>query len=105
MLNRETIYQEGAPKTKEVPIPEWGGSVTIRSLSADEAMALAEYRGQKTVVSRYIAASVIGEDGQRVFPDDDDIAKIGSLGAKGNLRLYRAIEELNGMDSEDVEKN
>lgn len=72
MLTREAILQRRLP-TETVPMPEWGGSVVLRRLTATEYLALVQrIKGDSgRAVYHWIAAATFDEAGNRIFTDDD----------------------------------
>lgn len=80
LLTREQV-KDNPPKIrfKELMIPEWNGSVRIRSLSAGDKESLddtLERDNDGTIVNeglreKYIVAAVINEDGSQFFSDED----------------------------------
>lgn len=84
-------------KYVEVPVPQWGGSVRVRSLDAGEAIQFAEANkiNAKTATLRLVALSLCDEEGNRIVPDN----KVDALKAKNVEALTviaQAALELNG---------
>lgn len=114
LLSREQIL--GAPdrKTEDVSVPEWGGTVRVRSLSGAERDAyeagIVQLRGdgsrQFTLAnarSRLVSLSVCGEDGERLF-SDADIARLGEKSATALERVFDVARRLSGLSDEDIEE-
>lgn len=102
MLTKEQIFETAKPKIHRVDVPEWGGYVFIREMKGLDLVQVAEADTLTVGAARDVALSVVNENGQRLFTDDD-APKIAQLGASGIMRLHRAIMALNGLTS--TEKN
>lgn len=105
-LSREDILKADDLPTRDVDVPEWGGTVRVRGLSGadrDEYEAsMAEMRGDKMVPmlanmrAKLVARAIVDEDGNRLFNELD----IGRLGQKSGLalqRVFEAAQELSGL--------
>ena len=103
MLSREDILKAGTLKTETVEVPEWGGSVKIRELSAQQLVEAGKANRNGFAAGHDLVASVINESGEPVFTDAD-LPAIQAMGASGILRVSKAINKLNGL-GEDLEKN
>ena len=114
VLGRDTILDADDRKLEQVPVPEWGGDVTIRMMSANERdqweteMFNPDGSVKTDTAAALLAVRVItDEDGKRLFADDD----IEVLGAKSTAalnRIFVAAKRLNKLtlaDVEDLEKN
>lgn len=115
MLTRDQILSVSDSRRIEVQVPEWGGSVFVRSITAAERDAFEseqwdpdekrmDFTNQR---ARYCALCVCDDRGSRLFTSDDAIA----LGAKSSAaldRVYNAAVKLNRADAESAvesEKN
>ena len=116
-LTRDQILAADDLETREVEVPEWGGSVRVKSLSGRERDAweasLRATRGNKTTAdtsnirAKLVARALVGDDGQRLF-SDRDIAALGDKSALALDRLFDVIAEMSGLSNkadEDAEKN
>ena len=109
VLTRDSILQSQDLPTETVAVPEWGGDVVVRGLTAAERDALdeaslgpdrqpsfANYR------AKLVAATVVGADGKRMFTPAD----VGALGAKSAIpigRVFEAAQRLSGLRQQDVD--
>lgn len=113
LLTREQILNADDRKTQVVEVPEWGGSVMIRTLSGKERdrfeASLQVTRGSKTKQNydnfraRLISLCVVNESGERTF-SDADIALLGEKSVAALQRVFNACNELNGLSDADVEE-
>jgi hypothetical protein len=105
MLSREDILKAATLRMETIEVPEWGGSVTIRELSAQQLVDAGKANRNRDgfAAGHDIVASVVSETGEPLFTEAD-IPAIQQLGAAGILRVSKAINKLNGL-GEDLEKN
>ena len=111
MLTRDQIFAANDTPTRDVDVPEWGGSVRVRTMSARdrdalEFAALAARDAGTTVDNvraRYAAACIIDEKGEQVFTEED-VANLGNKSAAALDRVYQAVAELNAISTSDIEE-
>lgn len=114
MLNREQILAINDIQTEVVNVPEWGGEVRVRGLTAlerDRLMAeffdlegggrmkpekAAEYRVKLAVLC------VVDESGERIF-NDKDTELLGKKNPKAIERIADVVARLSGLSEEEVE--
>ena len=112
LLTKSAILNAVDLQTEEVPVPEWGGTVRVRSLTGRErdAFEASMVRGEgKTrrvdltnMRARLVALTVIDDAGQRVFSDEEG----DLLGAKSGAaldRVFAVAQRLNGLSGAEVE--
>jgi len=111
LLNKDQLLA-GISKlpTLDVPVPELGGSVRVRTLSgAVRDRFEASLYGDKekinleNVRARLVSIAVIDEAGNPMF-NELDASILGRGSAKVLDRLYVAAKKLNGIEDEDVEE-
>ena len=113
LLSKTDILSADDLKSQDVAVPEWHGSVRIRSLTGRERDAfeagLVKGEGKERKVdmanmrARLVGLTVINEFGERLFTDDE----VELLGAKSGAaldRVFSAAQRLNSLASEDVEQ-
>ena len=96
---------------EDVPVPEWGGTVQIRSLTGAERdayeLSIVIIKGKKTSLdmknmrARLVAMSVV-VDGKLVFTDKD-VAKLGRKSGKALDRVSSACQRVSGLESDDLQ--
>lgn len=109
LLTRDAILTAQDLTHEDVPVPEWGGTVRVRTLTGAErdtlGASMVDADGNPDLAGyrvRLVAASVVDEAGARLFGAADAAA----LGAKSAIALDRvaaAVERINGMGVEAVE--
>lgn len=114
LLGRDAILNAKDLATKDIPVPEWGGEVRIRSLTAEERDkfegSLVEMRKDGTpkrnaenVRARLAALCIVNENGERLFVDAD-IRALGRKSAVALQRVFNACQEFNGFTENDIEE-
>lgn len=108
MLNRDAILAANDRRTAVVDVPEWGGSVTIAELSgkdrdAFEAAFMDESKRFVNLRARMVAISVVDEQGNRMFKDED-VEALGKKSGKALDRVFSAVQKLNALSDADIEE-
>lgn len=115
LLNREAILAVQDVKDETITVPEWGGEVRVRAMTADardafEQDAYIAARDKKPLTSlraRIVARCVIDEQGALLFTDAD-VEVLGKKSAAALDRIYDVVLRMNAMRQEDIkdlEKN
>ncbi len=108
ILNREAILAAGKNfATDEVAVPEWGGSIKIRELSADKAIELGALvsKDEKQAMVLWVIAAVVDEAGNAVFTEADCSA-LGAMPAGPILKIGKAAIKLSNLANvEETAKN
>lgn len=106
VLNREAILAARRSKTKPVAVPEWGGDVLVRPLTAGEVQGMSELFGDGDrdlatnleAAFRLVAAATVNESGGPLFAGPEDLRDldVGSV-----VKLASAIAEVSGLTGGD----
>ena len=105
MLNGQQILAACEPPAGTVDVPEWGGSVGIRRLSAAEVRGLrTDNEGEDNLrsLARFVGLVLCDELGRRLF-DDASFGQLESRGFAALLRISREAQRLNAMTSDERE--
>lgn len=123
-LTREAILAANVMATEKVPVPEWGGTVTVRGMTGDELEAFlrtqsrdvpagnrAGRRGGQTekqvseefLRARMVAWCVVDDDGNRKF-SDDDVAALNKTSSSALVRIARVVMRLSGLDEDELDR-
>jgi hypothetical protein len=112
MLDRDAILAAEDKPNEILEVPEWGGSVRIRTMSGEERDAFEEAmiqgRGRNRRVNLHniranlTAQVLVDEEGARLFTQAD-IVLLGQKSARALDRIYDAASRLNGLSEKDVE--
>lgn len=111
LLTRDQILGAQDLKREQVDVPEWGGAVLVREMTAAERISFEQDVmmsggvGQlpPDVVGRVAAWCIIDEAGRRVFTDAD-IEALGGKSTDAILRVFKAIMRLSAFAPEDAEE-
>lgn len=106
VLNREAILAARRSKTKPVAVPEWGGDVLVRPLTAGEVQGMADVfaTGERDLAQnleaafRLVATATVNESGGPLFAGPEDLRDldVGSV-----VKLASAIAEVSGITGGD----
>jgi len=111
-LSRDAILSATDIRTKVVAVPEWGGDVIVATMSGtarDEwEQSLIQRKGNKTepnltnVRARLVMATVVDEDGNRLFTEAD-VTALGKKSSAALERVCKIAQKLNGIGDSELE--
>jgi hypothetical protein len=104
-LNKHAILACHDLPLKEVVVPEWGGSVFLRTFSVGEGIALEaakKDRADDQVVGLYLAFALGDSEGRRLFTEAD-LDELYKKSPKVLVRLFHEAVALNQMGEDDDE--
>jgi len=112
-LTRDEILKADDIEIEEVEVPEWGGSVYVRGLTAEQRdqyeQSLIVRKGKKSDINlvnaraRLVALTVVDENGDSLFTLADAEA-LGQKSAAALQRVFEVAQRLSGLTEEDVEE-
>ncbi len=116
LLNRDQILAaRGRLKVSTVDVPEWGGKVCVRELTAKErsdfAAELGSWEGgqfvprpgaERTAQAVLLVLSVVDEAGNRLFTPED-VPALLELGGAAIDRISAEAARLSGLRGDDRE--
>lgn len=110
-LNRDAILNADDIPQELVNVPEWGGDVYVRGLTARELdkyqMSMLQQRGKSQVANldniraKLVVRTTFDETGARIFTDDDAAALSAKSGAAVG-RLFDVAQRLSGLGKDDI---
>jgi len=107
MLDRKSIFKAVDLDIKKVPVPEWGGDVYVRGLTARERdhfeMSIGAAANLENLRARLVVLTLCTDDGERLFKDSDAI-ELGKKNAQVMNRLFDVARQMSGMSDQDVEE-
>jgi hypothetical protein len=113
ILSKEDILGSHDMRIKTVAVPEWGGSVRLRSLTGAErdtfeATLVKEVDGKRepdmvNLRAKLLAATIVDEEDRQIF-GVQDIAALGKKSAVALDRVFNVAQRLNGMAADSVEE-
>ena len=115
-LTKDDIFKATDIDTKEYPVPEWGGHVYIKMLSAkqredfEDMVARAQESKQRVVHFRakLCSAMVCDSEGNLLFPTPADVKALSEKNGSVLDRICSVCMEFNGMTeaaAKELEKN
>jgi hypothetical protein len=112
-LTRDAILAAEDLRREPVPVPEWGGTVYVRTMTgterdAWEMMAFTVKDGEASVNrdnirARLAALTVCDETGELLF-SVDDIDALGKKSAPALDRVYAVAQRVNAVSAEDIKE-
>ena len=113
LLTLDQIRSAQTVITEDVHVPEWGGTVRVKALTAKERDAfeagLVVGKGKNRRVSidnvraQLVVASVVDADGKQMFKPAD-AEWMGDQSAAAVARVYDVAGRLSGVSDDDVEE-
>ena len=98
---------------ENVDVPEWGGTVRVRTLTGFERDAFEQSvitrRGKQVDMNlenlraKLAALTIVDEDGERLF-SEADVQALAQKSAAALSRVFTVAQRLNGLTNEDVEE-
>ncbi len=112
LLTRDAILGASDIKSEEVRVPEWGGTVRVRGLTAaqrDQVEAQAVSRrgnnvdiNMANIRARIVAFTIVGDDDKPIFTNAD-VKALGEKSARALDRVFEVATRLSGMGESDIE--
>ena len=91
-----------------VPCPEWGGTVYVRTITADMRDRLeTQFNGREDRIgirAAMVAASLCTEAGEFLNPTPAEVAALGTKSAKPVDRVADVVLRLNKVSDEEIER-
>lgn len=114
LLSKDEILKAQDITTEEVEVPEWGGSVTVKMMSATERDSYEQsimvkgddgnYESDLTNIRAKLAAqTMINANGRLLFPNPEDVVALGKKSAAALERICAVSRRLNKLQAEDIE--
>ena len=110
MLSKKDILSAKDRTTIVMDIPEWGGEITLGSLSSqdrdryEEALTGSNVDKYDNIVAKFVAKSIMDENGERIFTEKD-ITELGKKSGKVMLRIFMEARKLNDLTEDDVKES
>lgn len=115
ILSRDDILSVNDIQIEELPVPEWGGSVYVKtlmgeerdkieasviSIGADGKAKQAKMENLRALVAFY---GICDEQGKRLFTEAKDIVSLTKKSASALDRVVAKIQKMSGMSPADIE--
>ncbi len=107
LLSKDQILAADDRPTKDVSVPEWGGIVRVRTMSASERDQWEgdTYSDGKVNTTnfraRFVALCVVDESGNAMF-SARDVEALGAKSAAALQRVFNAAQKLNAISQKDI---
>jgi len=108
VLSRDAILAVNDHKFKVIPIPEWSGSVNIRTLTSAERDNLEavftskEKNSLKDIRAKIAVMCVVDDSGKNLFTEQD-IVELSKKSSAPMTTIFNAVMELNKFTNSDLE--
>lgn len=117
-LTKDQILEANDLQNQPVQVPEWGGTVFVRSMTGADRDAFeasmvtinpdgSRVPDMRNLRSKLVALTLVDEAGNRLF-DVADIPRLALKSAAALERVFEAAQRLNGLGAkaeEDAVKN
>ena len=109
MLSKKEIFECNDVQIEQVKVPEWGGSVYVKTITAKEQDAWsADVTEQKkenraNFQASFLVMCICDESGQLLF-DVSDADALGNKSAGALNKMFNVASRLNGLSSGDVKE-
>ncbi|MEV2236704.1 hypothetical protein [Micromonospora sp. NPDC049891] len=113
ILSRDAILSAEDRTFGEVDVPEWGGTVRIRSITGKQRdsyeASLIQQRGNsrqmnmRNARAKLIVLCAVDEHGSPLFTEND-INALGAKNAKPVERVFDACRKIAGLSDDDMDK-
>jgi len=114
LLTKQEILAAQDLRTEDVEVPEWGGTVRVRTLTGAErdafeaSLTTVDKQGRRVphlvnLRARLVAACLVDETGGRLF-EPNEVALLGAKSAAALDRVFSVCQRLNGFTAADVEE-
>lgn len=111
LLTKEQILAADDIQTRDVEVPEWGGTVRIAMMSgrARDLYEASLYKNKDNdstfdnLRARFLSYCVVNEEGNLMFAPND-LVELGKKSAAALDRVFSAASELNGTSESEMEE-
>jgi len=108
MLTKDQIIQADDKRFADVEVPEWGGSVRIKTMSAKDRQQFQSSISTKGKVAddfmeRLIICCLVDDKGKQIF-EQADIKLLSDKSSVAINKIFSAAVELNGMTDKSVDQ-
>lgn len=113
LLGRDEILQADDLAVEDVEVPEWGGTVRVRTMTGAERdvfeQSVITRRGKKVDVimrdmrAKLVALCLIDDEGEILF-SESDVRALSNKSALALNRVFEVAQRLNGLTETDIEE-
>lgn len=113
-LSKQQILEADDLPREEVEVPEWGGSIWIRTMTGverdffEQSVIGSHLNGNNrqnltNVRARLVVLTAVDENGIRLF-EEKDADELGKKSSAVLDRLFAVAQRLNGLSRDDIEE-
>ena len=106
ILSRAQIEAANDLPYEEVEVPEWGGSVRLRPMTAGEHARLGsdyESLSKEQIACYVLAKTIVDEEGKPLFADEAGLEALTRKSGNAVLRLAKVADRINKLGDAQVE--
>jgi len=110
ILNKESIINAKDLQTVEVEVPEWGGSVLVRALSAGDRDEFTQWVTDKEgkinsrdFMTKLVSISLVDEEGNRLF-SAEELIELNKKSSKAIDKLFKVVQTNSGMNDTSMDE-
>ena len=110
-LTKAAIFSTTDNEVHEVEVPEWGGSILLRSMTGEQrnnyehwahSQSKADVPDYRGIRERLIIACAVDEAGDPLF-NDEDLKQLSGKNSEVIDRLHEKCQKICGMDADAIE--
>ncbi|MGH7206891.1 MAG: hypothetical protein ACREI2_11865 [Nitrospiraceae bacterium] len=90
-------------KPVRLEVPEWGGDVYVRVLSAADQMAISDELPPTEVPIQILLHCLVDESGERIFTDGDQ-DELAKEDFPIIMRVFSFVAKLNGLSTKELDE-
>lgn len=110
LLTRDQILSADDLQTKDVYVPQWKGTVRIRTMTAGERDLFEQmmFSGKNkddrrdNVRAAMLSLTVVDDKGNRLF-SEDHVKKLKDKSAAAVDKIFAEVQKMNAVSDDDVE--
>lgn len=105
LLSKEQIFAAQDLQSVDVDVPEWGGQVKVKSMSAIDRInfeKVQEGLQNSELIIQLVLLTCIDADGNRLF-NNDDLTKLQEKSPNVILRIFNEAIKLNLLNDKKIE--
>lgn len=109
ILNRDAILNASDLKKELVKVPEWGGEVYISVMTGasrdawEQSLVTNKGASLDNIRARLVAFTAVGEDGKRLF-SNEDAELLGEKSGSALERCVKVAQKINRLTESDLDE-
>lgn len=106
LLSKEQIFAANDLQSVDVEVPEWGGSVKVKAMSAIDRINFEKSQKDmhsSELIIQLVILTCIDKDGNRLFTNDD-LEQLQEKSPNAILRIFNEAIKLNLLNDDKLEE-